>query len=84
MFNNIENPSHYCAGRKYEPIKVINDWGLDFELGNALKYISRAGRKNDAIEDIQKAIQYLVFELEKLESNVHTIKKTARKDKNED
>lgn len=64
--NDITNPSHYVEGRKYEPRKVINDWGLDFYKGNALKYISRAGRKGDKdkeIEDLEKAIQYLEFEI---------------------
>lgn len=65
MTDNIKHPEHYCAGRKYEPIKVIDDWGLDYELGNALKYISRAGRKHNKIEDLNKAIQYLQFEIEK-------------------
>ena len=36
----ISNPSHYTEGRKYEPRKVIEDWDLDFYLGNAVKYIS--------------------------------------------
>ncbi len=65
-FNNITNPTHYTEGRKYEPRKVIADWHLNFNLGNAVKYISRAGRKGDAAEDIKKAIQYLYFELEEL------------------
>jgi len=62
----ISNPSHYTEGRKYEPRKVIEDWDLDFYLGNAVKYISRAGRKNDTIEDLRKAKQYIDFEIEKL------------------
>lgn len=41
----IERPAHYVEGRKFEPIEVIEDWKLDYHLGNALKYISRAGRK---------------------------------------
>lgn len=67
-YNLVTKPSHYTEGRKYEPRKVIYDWGLDFNLGNAVKYISRAGRKNDAIEDLKKAIQYIEFELEELEN----------------
>ena len=61
-------PSHYCEGRKYEPIKVIDDWGLDFYLGNALKYISRAGRKNDELEDLKKARFYLDYKIKCLEA----------------
>ncbi len=55
----VNHPNHYAAGRKYEPIEVINDWGLGFDLGNAVKYISRAGRKGDEVEDLQKALFYI-------------------------
>lgn len=66
-FNEVSHPSHYTAGLKYEPRKVIADWGLNFNLGNAIKYISRAGRKGDKIEDLKKAIQYIEFEIEELD-----------------
>lgn len=66
-FDAVSHPSHYTEGRKYEPRKVIADWRLNFNLGNAVKYISRAGRKGDKIEDLQKAIQYIEFELEELD-----------------
>ena len=60
-FDIVNKPAHYIAGRKYEPIDVIEDWELSFQLGNALKYISRAGRKDPrkAREDLQKAVFYL-------------------------
>ena len=70
-FDAVSHPSHYTAGRKYEPRKVIADWGLNFNLGNAVKYISRAGRKGDKIEDLRKAIQYIEFEIEELEGVNH-------------
>lgn len=55
------NPNHYKGGRKFEPIDVIEDWGLNYHLGNALKYISRNGRKpgEDPREGLSKAIWYL-------------------------
>lgn len=62
----VKHPSHYCEGRKYEPRLVIEDWGLNFYLGNALKYISRAGRKENHIQDLEKAKQYIDFEIERL------------------
>ena len=62
----VNHPKHYTEGRTFEPIDVIDDWKLDFEMGSALKYISRIGRKNDAIEDLEKAIWYLNRELYKL------------------
>lgn len=67
LYNEVTHPSHYTEGRKYEPRKVIYDWGLNFNLGNAVKYLSRAGRKEDKITDLRKAIQYIEFELEELE-----------------
>ena len=65
--DHINHPPHYAEGRKYEPIVVIEAWGLGFNLGNALKYISRAGRKDPekTEEDLQKAIWYINRELSK-------------------
>lgn len=64
--DTVEHPSHYCDGRKYEPVKVIQDWNLNFCLGNVVKYIARAGRKEGESreKDLLKAKQYLEFELE--------------------
>ena len=67
---SVNNPSHYGGkDNPYEAIKVIQNWNLSFELGNVVKYISRAGKKdaNKHIEDLKKAAQYLNFEIEKLE-----------------
>lgn len=57
----VDHPDHYAEGREFEPIDVIYDWDLDFDLGNAVKYISRAGRKNPekTIEDLEKATWYI-------------------------
>ena len=59
-YNLIEHPPHYTFG-KYEVIDVIEDWQLPYHLGNAVKYIARAGRKDPdkTEEDIRKAIWYL-------------------------
>ena len=66
--NTIYNPDHYTKDRKYEPRKVIRDWGLNFNLGCAVKYIARAGRKPgaDITEDLYKAMRFLEFEIEAL------------------
>lgn len=66
----IEHPSYYAEGRKYEPIEVIRDWELNFALGNAIKYISRAGRKNISTkrEDLEKAIFYIQDEINHIEN----------------
>lgn len=64
--SSVDHPQHYHPGQ-YEAIKVIDAWGLDFYLGNALKYISRAGLKDKdkEIEDLQKAIWYIQKFIEK-------------------
>ena len=55
------NPEHYKGERQFEPIDVIEDWGLNYHLGNALKYIARNGRKpgEDPRQGLSKAIWYL-------------------------
>ena len=68
LYNPVSNPSHYTSGRKYEPRKVIEDWDLSFYLGNVVKYISRAGRKDNAVEDLEKAQQYLDWEIVRLKA----------------
>lgn len=68
MSDNVKHPSHYVEGRKFEPKDVIRDWGLNFNLGNAVKYIARAGRKADLVEDLKKAQQYIQFEIDAIEA----------------
>jgi len=70
MNDIISHPSHYTDGRKYEPKDVIRDWGLNFNLGSAVKYISRAGRKDDILVDLKKARQFLDFEIEAIENDI--------------
>ena len=65
-FDIVEKPRHYTEGRKFEPIEVINDWNLGFNLGNTVKYISRAGRKENEIQDLEKARFYLDYEINRL------------------
>lgn len=67
MSDMVNRPDHYCKGRQYEPLNVISDWDLNYRLGSALKYISRAGRKQDAAEDLRKAVFYLEREIAALE-----------------
>lgn len=61
----INHPSHYTQG-KIECIEVIEDWGLNYHLGSALKYICRAGKKDPTKykEDLEKARWYLTREIE--------------------
>jgi hypothetical protein len=70
MKESINHPDHYGGDNIYEAIKVIEAWDLDFSLGNTIKYISRAGKKDKAkeIEDLTKALWYLKRKINNLES----------------
>jgi len=62
MKETVNHPAHYGgADNPYEVLKVIHAWGLGFDLGNAVKYIARAGKKDPAklVEDLEKARFYL-------------------------
>lgn len=66
--NLINHPQHYGGEENpYEAIKVIEAWGLDFCLGNTVKYISRAGKKENTVQDLKKAIWYLERKVAQLE-----------------
>lgn len=70
MKDSVNNPEHYGGkDNVYEAIKIIFHFNLDFCLGNALKYIIRAGKKNPdkEIEDLQKAKWYINAKIEELE-----------------
>jgi len=62
MNEQVDHPKHYGGkNNPYEAIKVIEAWDLDFCLGNAVKYISRAGKKDidKTVQDLEKAKWYL-------------------------
>lgn len=66
----VNHPCHYGGSENlYEAIKVIDAWNLGFSLGNTVKYISRAGKKNKdkELEDLHKALWYLKHHIETLE-----------------
>ena len=63
--SKVDHPQHYNRGN-IEAIDVIEDWNLNFNLGNVIKYISRAGAKENEIEDIEKALWYLQRHLDNL------------------
>lgn len=60
----VDHPKHYNMGA-FEVIDVIEDWGLNFKMGSAVKYIARADHKGNKIQDLQKAIWFLKREIEK-------------------
>jgi len=60
----INRPAHYTHGA-VEPISVIESWGLNFHLGNVVKYIARADHKGSRLDDLRKAAWYLEREIER-------------------
>lgn len=71
MSEQVNHPKHYGGtDNPYEAIKVIEAWDLGFCLGNTVKYISRAGKKetDKNVQDLEKARWYLDREIEKLKS----------------
>lgn len=74
MRETVNHPNHYGGDTVYETIKVLEAWGLDrdFLLGNCVKYISRAGKKDPAkeLEDLRKAKFYLDRKIMNLEKAI--------------
>jgi hypothetical protein len=71
MSEQVNHPQHYGgAENPYEAIKVIEAWDLGFCLGNTVKYISRAGKKetDKTVQDLEKAKWYLEREIRKLKT----------------
>ena len=64
----VNHPQHYGGDTVYEVIKVIEAWDLCFPLGNAVKYIARAGKKEPEkeIQDLEKAKWYLDRKINRL------------------
>lgn len=70
MADVVNHPTHYTSG-KIEVIDFIEDKELNFNLGNVVKYVARAGRKKSqgksleakALEDLKKAQFYIQREI---------------------
>ena len=62
--DNVNNPKHYNVG-DIEAIDFIDSWGLNFNLGNVIKYVTRCNYKGNKIEDLQKAIFYIEREIDR-------------------
>ena len=62
----VDHPSHYNQG--IETIDYIESWSMNFNTGNVIMYVTRAGYKNDQLEDLKKAMWYLQREIDKIEN----------------
>jgi len=63
--DNVNHPPHYKAGG-IETIDFIEAKSLNYNLGNVVKYITRADHKGNKLEDLQKAQWYLNREIKNL------------------
>ena len=66
--NRVNHPSQYNKG--IETIDYIESWNMDFNIGNVIKYVTRAGYKDNKLEDLEKAKWYLEREISKAEKNI--------------
>lgn len=64
----VDHPDHYNQG-KIEVIDAIEDWGLNFNEGNVIKYVARHRHKVNPLEDLKKAKWYLDRIINKYENN---------------
>jgi hypothetical protein len=78
---HIKNPLHYQAeaycqcGIRYEPRKLTQE--MPMNKGSAMKYIIRSGKKNDEIEDLEKAKQFIEFEIDRIKEKRSIANKPA-------
>jgi len=84
MSDPVNHPSHYhseywhsTCGKPIECIDIVRH--MDFNTGNAVKYAWRAGKKGDAIEDLEKAVWYLNDRISELK-RVQEAQKEAEKE----
>ena len=58
---------HYDNGQDYDVIDICKDYELNFNRGNVLKYVVRAGKKQDELKDLRKALDYIKREITYIE-----------------
>ena len=69
MKDNNKTPQHYQG--TIQPIDLINAQNLNFNLGNVVKYVCRAGKKQgeNVLSDLEKAKNYINYEIERIKKN---------------
>ena len=83
MKEKVNHPEHYLKSSGHEVIDVIEAWNLNFQLGNAIKYIARAGLKDPGkkIEDLKKAVWYINYEINRIDT-ISNPRKESNENKN--
>lgn len=71
MSEAVNHPPHYGGDVPHETYKCLRAWGLESDalIWNAIKYLSRAGKKGRKIEDLQKAIWYIQSRVDQLKAD---------------
>jgi hypothetical protein len=64
--DKVNHPKHYTFGT-IEVIEAIEDWQLEYHIGNVVKYVARAKHKGHELEDLKKAQWYLNRKISQLE-----------------
>lgn len=67
IFIDNDKPAHYDNGTSKDVIDFCQDYNLNFCRGSSVKYIARAGKKDNEIQDLKKAIDFLQREIKNLE-----------------
>jgi hypothetical protein len=65
----VNHPSHYNVG--IETIDYIESWSMNFNIGNVIKYTTRAGYKENKMEDLFKAKWYIEREIKRVENEIN-------------
>lgn len=65
--DNVNSPEHYKSSHGWEAIDVIEEFELNYNLGNVLKYVLRCKKKGECLQDLKKACYYLHREIKTME-----------------
>ena len=64
-------PKHYKSNTTVDVIDFCKMYSLNFNVGNIIKYVVRAKRKDNELDDLKKALDYLTREIKHLEKRVN-------------
>jgi hypothetical protein len=72
----MPKPTHYQTETNFDVIDFCKAYNLNFNRGSAVKYLARAGKKDNELQDLRKALDFLQREIEYLENNRNLLKST--------
>jgi len=64
LLRTLTKPDHYDSEANIDVIDICHIYNTSFSRGNIIKYVIRAGRKEDELKDLYKALDYLQREIE--------------------